>query len=167
MVPEVVMKIETVKLKWSEGCNVIIGQAHFIKTVEDLAEILVSAVPNIKYGLAFNEASGPCLVRTEGTDTALIADAAACANAVGAGHTFYVVLRDCYPINVLNQIKNCQEVCRVFCATANPVEVVVAVAEGGNAILGVADGERPKGVESERDKAERKGWLRKFGYKFC
>jgi uncharacterized protein len=161
------MTIESVKLAWSEGCNIIVGQSHFIKTVEDLAEILVSAVPNIKFGLAFNEASGPCLIRTEGTDPALVADAVGCARAVAAGHSFYIVLRDCYPINVLNQIKACQEVYRVFCATANPVEVIVAKSESGNGILGVVDGERPKGVENEGDRADRKGMLRKFGYKFC
>jgi adenosine/AMP kinase len=161
------MTVESVKLVWSEGCNIIVGQSHFIKTVEDLAEILISAVPNIKFGLAFNEASGPCLVRTEGTDPVLVAEAAGCAQAVAAGHSFYILLKDCYPINVLNQIKACQEVCHVFCATANPVEVIVARSDTGNAILGVIDGERPKGAENEHDKADRKGMLRRFGYKFC
>lgn len=160
------MTLDAVKLSWQDGCNIIIGQSHFIKTVEDLSEILVSAVPGIRYGLAFNEASSPCLVRTEGSDPALVADAQRCALAVAAGHTFYIVLRDCFPINVLNQIKMCQEVCRIFCATANPVEAIVARTEQGSALLGVVDGESPRSVEGENDKLERKALLRRFGYKF-
>ncbi len=163
-----IMNIENVRLDWTEDCNIIIGQAHFIKTVEDLAEIMASSLPGAKYGLAFNEASGPCLVRTEGTDQGLIADAVGCAKATGAGHTFYLVLgTGVFPINVLDRVKSCQEVCRVFCATANPVEVIVARTGQGAGILGVVDGASPKGVESDADKTERKGMLRRFGYKFA
>ena len=159
------MQVEAVALKWSEGCNIIVGQAHFIKTIEDLAEIAVSSVPGIEFGLAFCEASGPCLIRTEGNATDLVADAVACARAVGAGHTFYLVLRKAFPINLLNAIKGCQEVCRVFCATANPLQVLVARGEQGGGIVGVIDGAAPRGVEGPKDKEERKALLRRFGYK--
>jgi uncharacterized protein len=160
------MTIEAIRLAWSKDCNIVVGQSHFIKTVEDVAEIMASSVPGAQWGLAFNEASGPCLVRSEGSDPALVADAIACARATGAGHTFYLVIGPgAYPINVLDRIKACQEVCRVFCATANPVEVVVARTEQGSGILGVVDGSSPKGVESEADKADRIAMLRKFGYK--
>jgi len=161
------VKTEAVALKWTEGANIIIGQSHFIKTVEDLAEIMASSVPGARYGLAFNEASGPCLVRTAGNDDGLVSDAVACAQATRAGHTFYLVLGSgVFPINVLDRIKECQEVCHVFCATANPVQVVVAVSDQGAGILGVIDGYAPKGVEGPSDKAERAGMLRRFGYKF-
>lgn len=160
------LRIEAVPLKWSEGCNIIVAQAHFIKTVEDVAEILVSAAPGIKYGLAFCEASGPRLVRTEGNDPALVEDARRCALAVGAGHSLFVVIKDAFPINVLNQIKMCQEVARVFCATANPLQLLVARTGQGAGIIGVVDGEGPLGVEGEADKAARAAMLRKFGYKF-
>jgi uncharacterized protein len=161
------MNIEAVGLEWSRDCNIIVGQSHFIKTVEDLAEVMASSVPGAKWGLAFNEASGPCLVRKEGTDPALVADAVACAQKVGAGHSFYLVIGPgAYPINVLDRIKACPEVCRIFCATANPLEIVVARSERGAAILGVVDGYSPKGVESEADQADRKAMLRRFGYKF-
>lgn len=150
-----------------EGLNVIVGQAHFIKTVEDLAEVMVGSVPGIKYGLAFNEASGPCLTRTEGTDEALVKAAEACALAVGAGHTFYLILGNAFPINVLDRVKSCPEVCRVFCATANPVQVLVAETAQGRGIMGVIDGASPLGVEGPEAKAERKGLLRRFGYKFA
>ncbi len=161
------MTIDTVKLAFPEDCNIIVGQSHFIKTVEDMAEIMVSSVPGVKFGLAFNEASGPCLVRTEGSDPALIEAAQKMALSVGAGHTFYLVIGPgAYPINVLDRIKASPEVCRIFCATANPVEVVRGVTEQGAAILGVVDGFAPKGVEGESDKAARKAMLRKFGYKF-
>ncbi len=157
--------IEAVKLSWSEGCNIIVGQAHFIKTAEDLFEALASSFPGIKFGLAFCEASGPRLVRTEGSDPALIEDAARCAMAVGAGHSFFVVLRDSFPINVLDRIKDCREVAQVFCATANPLSIIVARSDDGAGILGVIDGESPLGIESQADKDARRGFLRKIGYK--
>ena len=161
------VKIEAVTLEYGEERNVIVGQTHFIKSVEDLGEILAS-VPGAKYGLAFNEASGPCLIRTEGNDPELIASAAACAGKIGAGHTFYIILGPgTFPIHVLDRIKACPEVCRVFCATGNPVQVLVARTDQGAGIVGVVDGFSPKGVEGPSDKAERKAMLRKFGYKFC
>ena len=159
-------KLKVVQLKWQEGCNIIVGQSHFIKTVEDLSEIVVGSVPGAKFGLAFCEASGPCLIRTEGNDDELISDAEACAEAVAAGHTFYLVLKDCFPINVLNQIKNCQEVVAVFAATANPLQIIVASTDQGNGIVGVVDGFSPKGTEDAEAKRERKDLLRRFGYKY-
>jgi len=161
------MQLDYVQLAIPADCNVIVGQSHFIKTVEDIAEILANSVPGAKYGLAFNEASGPCLVRTEGTDPELVAAAQEFALAVGAGHTFYLLLGPgCFPINVLDRIKACPEVCRIFCATANPVQVVRATTEQGSGIMGVIDGASPKGVENETDKSARKALLRRFGYKF-
>ena len=160
------MEVEAVELKWSEGCNIIVGQSHFIKTVEDIGEILISSVPGVEYGLAFCEASGPCLIRTEGNNQELISDAVRCAESVGAGHSFYLVIKNAFPINVLNQIKGCQEVCRIFCATANPLQVLRAATSQGNGIVGVIDGFSPKGVESEKNREERKALLRKFSYKF-
>ncbi len=157
--------LSAVQLTWSEDCNMIIGQAHFIKTAEDLSEIVTGSVPGAKYGLAFCEASGPCLIRTEGNDEALVRDAVGCAETVAAGHTFYLVLRDAFPINVLNQIKNCQEVVQIFAATANPLQVLVAATEQGKGIVGVIDGFSPKGVENAADRAARRALLRKFGYK--
>jgi len=160
------MTIESIRLSWSEDCNIIVGQSHFIKTVEDIAEIMAGSVPGAKWGLAFNEASGPCLIRTEGSDPKLVADAAACAKAAGAGHSFYLVIGPgAYPINVLDRIKACPEVCRIFCATANPLELIVARTEQGAGILGVVDGGSPKGLEVEADRADRKAMLRRFGYK--
>ncbi|MDP3177959.1 MAG: adenosine-specific kinase [Spirochaetaceae bacterium] len=160
------MTIETIRLSWSEDCNIIVGQSHFIKTVEDIAEIMAGSVPGAKWGLAFNEASGPCLIRTEGSDPKLVSDAAACATAAGAGHSFFLVIGPgAYPINVLDRIKACPEVCRIFCATANPLELVVARTEQGAGIMGVVDGGSPKGLEGEADKADRKAMLRRFGYK--
>ncbi len=159
-------KISVVPLSWQDGANIVVGQSHFIKTVEDVAEIVSSTVPGAKYGLAFCEASGPCLVRTEGNDPGLVADAVRCAQAVGAGHTFFLVLRNAFPINVLTQIKACPEVCRIFCATANPLQVLVAGTGQGKGILGVIDGSSPQGVEGDPDKADRRAMLRKFGYKF-
>ncbi len=161
------MTIETVKLEIPENCNIVVGQTHFIKSVEDIAEIMMASVPGVKFGLAFNEASGPCLIRTEGTDPPLVKAAETMARAVAAGHTFYLVIGPgAFPINVLDRIKACPEVCRVFCATANPVEVIRAVTEQGAGILGVVDGFSPKGTEGEQDKAARKAMLRRFGYKF-
>ena len=161
------MDLETIRLTWSEGANIIVGQSHFIKTVEDLGEIIAGSVPGAKWGLAFNEASGPCLIRTAGSDEKLVSDAVGCASAVGAGHTFYLVLGPgIYPINILDRIKACPEVCRIFCATANPLELIVARTEQGAGILGVIDGGSPKGVEGAQDKSERLAMLRRFGYKF-
>jgi adenosine/AMP kinase len=159
-------RISVVPVTWQDGANIIIGQSHFIKTVEDLAEIMASTVPGAKYGLAFCEASGPCLVRTEGNDPALVSDAVRAAEAVAAGHTFFLVLKNAFPINVLSQIKACPEVCRIFCATANPLQILVGGTDQGNGILGVIDGSSPKGVEGVADKADRRAMLRKFGYKF-
>ena len=160
------MDIKTVALRIPDGANVIVGQTHFIKTVEDIGEIVVTTVPQGKYGLAFNEASGPCLVRAEGNDASLKGNAIENAQAIGAGHTFVLTLRDCYPVNVLNRVKECPEVCSIYCATANPVEVIVAESAQGRGILGVIDGFRPKGVETDQDAADRRGFLRKIGYKF-
>jgi adenosine/AMP kinase len=161
-------KIELVQLSWAKDANIVVGQSHFIKTVEDLAEIMASSVPGASYGLAFNEASGPCLVRTAGNDDALIADATRCALASAAGHSFYLVIgTGAFPINVLDRIKNCQEVCHIFCATANPVQLLIARSEQGAGILGVIDGSSPLGVEDDEAKSDRVGMLRRFGYKFA
>ncbi|RLA93540.1 MAG: adenosine monophosphate-protein transferase [Deltaproteobacteria bacterium] len=159
------MELKIEKLEFPEGCNIILGQTHFIKTVEDLYEIMVASTPNPKFGLAFSEASGPCLIRKAGTDEELTEVAVKNALKIGAGHTFIIVMKDIFPINVLNAIKECQEICRIFCATANPVEVVLAESEQGRGVLGVIDGYSPKGVESEKEIRERKELLRKFGYK--
>ena len=159
------MELKTVKLDMPEGHNIILGQTHFIKTVEDLYEIMASTVPNAKFGIAFCEASGACLVRVEGNDEGLKQTAEAMAMDISAGHTFVVVMKDAFPINVLNAIKMCQEVCSIYCATANPVEVIVAETEQGRGILGVIDGFLPKGVEKEDGVVWRKDLLRKFKYK--
>jgi len=161
------IKLEVVLLEWQSECNVIVGQSHFIKTVEDLSEICVTSVPGIEYGLAFCEASGPCLIRTEGNDDKLVADATACAQKVAAGHTFYLIIKNAFPINLLNQIKACQEVAGIYAATANPLQVVVGGTEQGRGILGVIDGSAPAGIEGVKEKNERKDMLRKFGYKFA
>ncbi len=159
--------ILTVKIEKPEEINFILGQSHFIKTVEDIHEALVSTVPGIRFGLAFCEASGKCLVRWTGTDADMIELAHKNTLAIGAGHSFILFLGEGYfPINVLNTIKMIPEVCRIFCATANPVEVLVAETEQGRGILGVIDGFTPKGVEGEEDIAWRKDFLRKIGYKF-
>ncbi|MBN2534563.1 MAG: adenosine-specific kinase [Spirochaetales bacterium] len=160
------MEVSCIDLQWSENCNIIIGQSHFIKTAEDIAEIVITSVPGIKYGLAFCEASGPCLIRIEGNDQGLIKDAVRCAEKIGAGHTFYLVIKDSFPINILNQIKSCQEVAGIFCATANPLQVIIGKTDQGSGIIGVIDGYAPKGVETGEDKKARKEMLRKFGYKF-
>jgi hypothetical protein len=159
------MELKLVPVAIPENANVIIGQSHFIKTVEDLYEIMVTSVPGAAFGLAFNEASGACLVRAEGNDEGLRAAAMDAALALGAGHTFVLYLRNAYPINVLNRIKDCPEVCRVFCATANPLQAVVAESEQGRGIVGVIDGSSPKGVEQDADREWRVGFLRKIGYK--
>ena len=159
------MELKIVHIDVPEGCNVILGQTHFIKTAEDLYEILVTTVPQARFGIAFTEASGPCLIRTEGNDESLITACTTTLQSLGAGHVFCIYLKNAFPINILNQIKNCPEVCRIFCATANPLEVVVSSTEQGKGILGVIDGSSPKGVETSADKAQRKGFLRKIGYK--
>ncbi len=160
------MEIVTVPVGKPEDVNIILGMSHFIKTVEDLHEALVGTVPGIRFGLAFCEASGPCLVRWSGTDEAMIALARQTALAIGAGHSFVICLaRGYFPVNVLNAVKAVPEVCRVFCATANPIEVVVASSELGRGILGVIDGQSPKGVEADEDVAARKAFLRTIGYK--
>lgn len=148
-----------------EGCNAILGQSHFIKTVEDLYEALVNAVPNIKFGLAFCESSGPCLVRFDGNDPELKELASKTSLQLSAGHTFVIFMRNAYPINVLDKIKSVPEVCNIFLATANPFQVVLAETEQGRGILGVVDGLASKGIENEKDVAERKQFLRKIGYK--
>ncbi len=159
------MQISTVRLDKPSDVNLILGQAHFIKTVEDLHETLAGASPHLRFGIAFCEASGPCLVRRSGNDAELVGLATQAAQAVGAGHSFVVLLRDGYPVNVLNAIKAVPEVCRIFCATANAVEVLVAETGQGRGILGVVDGSAPLGVEREEDVRDRKELLRKIGYK--
>ena len=159
------MELKAVRLEIPEGGNLIAGQTHFIKTVEDIYEAIVNTVPQMKFGIAFNEASGACLTRVEGNDEELKALAARNAAAVGAGHTFYVAMREGYPINVLNRIQEVPEVCSIFCATANPVESIVAETEQGRGVLGVIDGSSPKGIETPEDVEWRHGLLRKIGYK--
>jgi len=159
------MDIESVRIEKPEDVNLILGQSHFIKTVEDLYEVLVGAAPSIRFGLAFCESSGPRLVRWAGNDDELVGMAQRSALTIGAGHSFIVFLREAFPINVLNAIKLVPEVCRIYCATANPVEVLVAATEQGRGIVGVVDGEPPLGVETDADIAERKELLRRFGYK--
>lgn len=160
------MHLVNVAIQKPEEINFILGQSHFIKTVEDIHEALVSAVPGIKFGLAFSEASGKCLVRLSGTDAAMLELARQNALAIGAGHSFIIFLgTGFFPVNVLNAVKAVGEVCRIFCATANPVEVIIAQSELGRGILGVIDGASPLGVEAEADVAWRKDFLRKIGYK--
>jgi adenosine/AMP kinase len=159
------MGLLTVTINKPEDCNIILGQSHFIKTVEDLHEALVNSVPTIRFGLAFCEASGPCLVRSSGNDDVLTELAQENALALSAGHTFVILIRDAYPLNVLGAIKRVPEVCSIFCATSNPVEVMLADTEQGRGILGVVDGFKSKGTETENDVAERKDLLRKIGYK--
>jgi len=160
------MELEVVKIEKPEALNLILGQSHFIKTVEDLHETLVCTVPGIKFGLAFCESSGPALVRASGTDDELIELAKTNALALGAGHSFIIFLGEgFYPINVLNTVKMAPEVCRIFCATANPVQVIIAETEQGRGIIGVVDGVHTKGIETDDDVAERKRFLRMIGYK--
>ncbi len=160
------MKLETVRIDKPESLNFVLGQTHFIKSVEDIHEALVGAVPGIKFGLAFCEASGKCLIRWTGTDPVLIELAQRNASAIAAGHSFILFLGEGYfPINILNTIKAVPEVCRIFCATANPTEVIVAQSDQGRGILGVIDGSGPQGVEGDDDIAWRKGFLRQIGYK--
>ncbi|MDP9115496.1 MAG: adenosine-specific kinase [Acidobacteriota bacterium] len=159
------MDLKTVRLVIPENGNIILGHSHFIKTVEDLYEAIVNTVPQMKFGIAFNEASGACLIRVDGNDTELEGIATENAQALAAGHAFVIALRDGYPINVLSRIREIPEVCNIFCATANPVEVILAETEQGRGILGVVDGKPPLGIESANDREWRHGLLRKIGYK--
>jgi adenosine/AMP kinase len=159
------MDLKAIRMEIPEDGNIIIGQSHFIKTVEDVYEAIVNTVPGMKFGVAFNEASGPCLTRVEGNDDGLKALATRNATAIAAGHIFVVAMREGYPINILGRIKDVPEVCAIFCATANPVEVIVAETEQGRGILGVIDGSSPDGVELEADAHTRQGFLRMIGYK--
>jgi len=159
------MQLTTVEIVKPADANVIVGQAHFIKTVEDVYEAIVQAVPGIKFGIAFCEASGPCLIRHSGTDAELEKMSITAASAIGAGHVFVVILGNAFPINVLNQIKSVSEVCNVFCATANKLRLIVAEEGGARGVIGVIDGDSPKGVEDADAQAERRAMLRKFGYK--
>jgi len=160
------MQLELVPMHKGEDQNVIVGQTHFIKSVEDIYEAVVNAVPGVRFGLAFNEASGVCLVRCAGTDQTLIDCARDNALAIGAGHVFVLILGNAFPINVLNAVKAVPEVCGIFAATANALKVIVADDGTGRGVLGVIDGEKPKGVENDSDAADRKALLRRFGYKF-
>jgi len=158
-------EIKIVRIEKPETMNFILGQSHFIKTVEDIHEVLAGAAPGIKFGVAFCEASGPCLVRWSGTDEECLALAKKNAQAIGAGHSFIIFLGNVFPINVLKAVQGVPEVCRIYCATANPVEVLLVETAQGRGIIGVVDGDSPLGVEGEKEIAERKGLLRKFGYK--
>lgn len=159
------MELELVELRLLPESNVILGQSHFIKTVEDLYEVMVNASAQIRFGLAFCEASGPCLIRAVGNEPSLQTAAVENAKAIGAGHSFVILMQQGFPVNVLNAIKLCPEVCRIYCATANPVQVVVATSEQGRGILGVIDGFAPKGIEGEDAIAQRHEFLRQIGYK--
>jgi len=159
------MELKVVRMNLPEGSNLILGQSHFIKTAEDLFEAIACTAPGAKFGIAFSEASGDCLVRSEGNDEMLIEVAKQNSLALACGHTFVVLLKDAFPINVLNAVKDIQEVCTIFCATANPLEVVVAQTDQGRGIMGVIDGQTPKGVEDAGKVEERRRMLRRFGYK--
>lgn len=159
------MELKIVQLSFPDSCNIILGQTHFIKTAEDLYEIITTICPQAKFGVAFCEASGPCLVRVEGNDETLKNLAAENAIALGAGHTFVILLKDAFPINILNAVKSCPEVCTIYCATANPLQAIVIDTGQGRGILGVVDGAPPKGVETDADVKDRRAFLRKIGYK--
>lgn len=159
------MELKSVAIEIPQGTNVIIGQTHFIKTVEDLYEIMVGISSEVKFGIAFCEASGECLIRSAGNDPNLQEIAISNAQALGAGHSFVILLQKAYPLNFLNAIKQCPEVCNIYCATANPIEVIIAETEQGRGILGVVDGYSPKGVETEEDIQDRQNLLRQIGYK--
>jgi adenosine/AMP kinase len=159
------MKIKNIRLSVPEDCNIILGQSHFIKTVEDLYELIVTGCSHCKFGIAFCEASQHCLIRVEGNSEELKKTAAENAISMGTGHTFVILLKDAFPINVLNAVKACSEVCHVICATANPLEAIIAETDQGRGVLGVIDGSSPKGVETEEDVKVRKEFLRKIGYK--
>lgn len=162
---EMGMKNKVYKIQVAENENIILGMSHFIKTVEDIYEIMVNGSPSIKFGLAFCEASGPCLVRCDGNDPELIKKAANYAFDISAGHSFVIIMRDGFPINILPELKACREVCRIFCATANPVEVLIAETDQGRGIVGVIDGFVPRGIETDEDRKERVAFLKKIGYK--
>ena len=159
------LEIHAVRIEYPDGCNILLGQTHFIKTAEDLYEVIATTVPQARFGIAFTEASGPCLIRTEGNDDELVLGSITALKAIGAGHVFCILLRDAYPINILNQIKNCPEVCTIYCATANPLQVLVASTPQGWGIVGVIDGSPPKGEETATDRQERHALLRRIGYK--
>ena len=159
------MELLNVRMEIPKDANLILGQSHFIKTAEDLYEVVVNTVPGARFAVAFNEASGPCLVRVESNDDALRSAAVANAQAIGAGHAFVLLIRNAYPINLLSRVRDCFEVCSIFCATANPVEVILAQTEQGRAVLGVVDGSSPKGVETPQDVTQRREFVRKIGYK--
>jgi len=159
------MEIHEIDIRFPEGANVILGQSHFIKTVEDLYEVMVNSSPSVKFGVAFSEASGPRLIRRDGNDAALIECAVQIVRDVACGHFFAIAMKDGFPVNVLNGVKDCREVCRIYCATANPLQVLVAETPKGRGVAGVVDGEPPLGVETEKDVETRKGFLRKIGYK--
>lgn len=159
------LNLHAVRLEIPDGANIVLGQSHFIKTVEDLYEAMVNSVPQIRFGIAFNEASGDCLIRTDGSDLAMRKAATDICSSVGAGHFFAIVMREAFPINVLKVIQTVPEVCSIFCATANPVEVIVAETAQGRGVLGVIDGESPKGVEEANHVTNRHEFLRKIGYK--
>ena len=159
------LEMQTVRMQVPDDANIIVGQSHFIKTVEDLYEAVATTTPQAKFGLAFNESSGACLTRSEGNDQALRDVAVQNAQALACGHTFVLLLQNAYPINVMSAIRNVPEVCSIFCATANPVEIIVAQSEQGCGVLGVIDGSSPKGVEGQSDVDWRHGLLRKIGYK--
>jgi len=159
------LEFDSVRMEFPSDANIIVGQSHFIKTIEDIYEAVVGTVPQAKFGVAFNESSGPCLTRTDGNDEDLKAAAIRNAQALAAGHVFVLILRSAYPINLLNSIRSIPEVCSIFCATANPVEVIVAASPQGRGIMGVIDGSSPKGVEGPADVTARKEFLRKIGYK--
>ena len=159
------LEFKTVKIDPPKDCNVVLGMAHFIKTVEDLYEALVNAVPNIKFGIGFCESSGPCLVRHEGNDDELTRLAAGKAFEIACGHSFVIYLRNAYPLNVLDKVKKVPEVCTIFAATANPVEIIIAETAQGRGIVGVVDGLKSKGIETDENIKERREFLRKIGYK--
>jgi adenosine/AMP kinase len=159
------LELKAVRMDFPADANIIVGQSHFIKTVEDLYEAIVSTVPQAKFGVAFNESSGACLTRSEGNEQALRDAAIRNAQALGSGHTFVLIIQNAYPINVLGAVRNVPEVCSIFCATANPVEIIVAQSEQGRGVLGVIDGSSPKGVEGDTDIVWRHDLLRKIGYK--
>lgn len=160
------MELSSVRMDIPEGANLILGQAHFIKTAEDLHEVVVNTVPGAKYAVAFNEASGRCLIRVESNDDELRRAAVANAQSIGAGHVFVLLVRQAYPVNLLSRVRDCFEVCSIYCASANPVEVIVAQTQQGRGVLGVVDGNPPKGVETAEDLKHRREFVRKIGYKF-
>jgi len=159
------MELKSITVKKPDDTNIIIGQAHFIKTIEDIYETLITSVPNMKFGIAFCESSGPCLIRSEGNDNELIKLAEENAYNLSCGHSFFIVIKNAFPINVLSQVKSVSEVCSIYCATANPVEVIIAESNQGRGILGVIDGEKSREIETDKDKQDRKDFLRKIGYK--